>query len=202
MCQLFFDFVKCKWFAVCGRGIYNSCAMTTTRATDTREGEGIRERARQLYCNEGLPSRAVAERLGVKIKTLRAWITRGRWAQSREAAATALEAAARSTASEQGAQLATAAGAWRERVLCDAKALRERAMRLVDAGDADSPQQLRTVVQALSDVDEMARRALGLTDQTDGGGQTLVNIALSGDRLAAPVGRVQDVDAIDVIDAQ
>jgi len=87
-------------------------------------------------------------------------------------------------------------------VLCDAKALRERAMRLVDAGDADSPQQLRTVVQALSDVDEMARRALGLTDQTDGGGQTLVNIALSGDRLAAPVGRVQDVDAIDAIDAQ
>lgn len=152
----------------------------------------VKERARELFEQEGLGWQDIAAKLDLRPHTVRNWIIRLGWQKRQETVRENMEKAVKSTALELGAQYARESAAWVKRVTEDCKSLRDKIMGLL--ATTESAQNVKHLTGSYQDVDEMARRAFGLDVQQP---QTLVNISMTG-KIDGPLGRVKEQEPLDV----
>lgn len=169
--------------------------MVTTEPKLAQISPETRERGRQLYEQEGLGWRAIAERLQVKPHTVRGWITRYGWAAPKRAVRDSMVAAARVTAAELGSKHAKSAARFVEQTIDDCKSLRTKGLQLLDNDGMDF-QDYRSLVLGLEGVVRMARTAYGL-DQTTQGPSTLVNLSITGATSIDPLAEAKPVIPVD-----
>ena len=165
---------------------------TVAHSKDTRE------RARQLYQEEGLSPLAVSERLDVPKRTVQSWASRGKWLVGRTAVADALAIASRRTAGEIAESRGREAERMINRTITDCDRLRDAVLAPLDSGDELAVSDTKSLVSAYRELVAMTRQAFGLDNQAASTPGTLVNISLSGASLAAPLGAGSTARPIDV----
>ena len=184
----------------------NDCTMTAEKAASpTKEGDPKREKARALYCEEGLGATDIAQRLVMKVKTVRGWINRYGWAAKRSVVSDHMMTAAKRTATEIGEAMAQEAARWSGQSVRDAKRLREKAMGFLDADGVTREleiDEVKSVVATMSQIDQMARKALGLDEKVNAQPGTLVNISLGSATTGGPIGQGVSAAPIDITSSE
>jgi hypothetical protein len=165
---------------------------TVAHSKDTRE------RARQLYQDEGLSPLAVSERLNVPKRTVQSWANRGKWLAGRTAVADALAIASRRTASEIAETRGRDAERMINRTISDVDRLRDVVLAPLDRNDELGVLETKALVQSYRELVGMSRQAFGLDNQAASVPGTLVNISLSGASLSSPIGAGNPARPIDV----
>lgn len=173
------------------------CTLDAMGATVAHNKE-TRERARQLYQDEGLSPLAVSERLNIPKRTVQSWATRGKWLVGRTAVADALAIASRRTASEIAETRGRDAERMINRTITDCDRLRDVVFAPLDSGDEISVSDTKSLVSAYRELVAMTRQALGLDNVSASTPGTLVNISLSGASLSSPIGAGNAARPIDV----
>jgi len=165
---------------------------TVAHSKDTRE------RARQLYQDEGLSPLAVSERLNVPKRTVQSWAARGKWMAGRTAVADALAIASRRTAGEIAESRGRDAERMINRTITDCDRLRDVVLAPLDRGDEMAVSDTKSLVSAYRELVAMTRQAFGLDKLAPSTPGTLVNISLSGASLSSPIGAGNTARPIDV----